>query len=176
MRLLSRVAAAVAWSAAVVISPAAAGQQQPVPLSTEPTALQRPITIRGCVHQIADQPGRFALRGIQSAESASADVPVGSVGRAPGSAAATAGAAGEPVTAWYQLGEQSEQNLERHVGQHVEVTGELMPGRDERGADVVIHRLQPDRLTVTAVDLRPAPLLEIHSISPGTAPCEAPRR
>ncbi len=46
-----------------------------------------------------------------------------------------------------------------------------MPGKDEKGADVVFHHIEPGKVTVTALDLKPAPQLQIQSITAAQGQC-----
>jgi len=57
--------------------------------------------------------------------------------------------------AWYRLPEQGAQDVKQNAGKAVRVTGTLTPGKDEKGADIVIHRIEPSKTVVTAMDLKP---------------------
>jgi hypothetical protein len=46
------------------------------------------------------------------------------------------------------------------------VNGQLTPGRDPQGHEIVIHRISPEKTAVTAIDLQPAPQLSISLITP----------
>lgn len=148
---------------------AAAAQRQAVNQPAAPNAL----TLTGCVYQLSDDPTLFALRRMDGT-SVSASASAGSADRSVAGAIGTTGvAAGAEAGAWYRLGPDAQRDLSRYVGQRVEVNGRLTPGRDERGADVVVHRIEPDRVTVTALDLQPAPQLSISTIVPATGTCDA---
>jgi hypothetical protein len=64
------------------------------------------------------------------------------------------------------------EDLKRYVGQRVRINGQLTPGRDPKGNDVVIHRITPEKTVVTTIDLQPAPQLSISSISPLEGSCQ----
>jgi hypothetical protein len=97
------------------------------------------------------------------------DVAAGSTGSGSTQAAGTtggasAGAAQSTEGALYRLAPPTGQDLKQFTGRRVEIVGQLMPGRDEKGADVVIHRIEPDKTVVTAIDLKPAPELRVSSM------------
>jgi hypothetical protein len=175
--------------------PAQQGQEQQQERQQTPQAKGQMVTFTGCVYQASDEPTMFALRSMseqsQAGASAAGQTGAGAAGRpetgatgtAGASSAGTAGTAGAGAGAragaaaqgadgaWYRLSGSAAQDLKQYVGQGVRVSGTIMPGRDEKGADVVVHQIQPDKVTVTALDLKPAPQFQIQSITKTQADC-----
>jgi hypothetical protein len=133
-------------------------------------------TLAGCVYRAADQPTMFALRSMEagasgastrSDEGGQGEIVRGRAGEGTAGAVGTAGTNDEAQKAgmhgWYRLSSDAAENLEQYVGEAVRVTGTVVPGRDEK-ADVVIHRISPDKVSITALDLRPAPQFRIQTI------------
>ena len=167
-------------------------QQQEQRQQDKPTPLSNVVTMTECVHQTSDQPTVFAIRRLDHADTSAGRSQPGSregsqsqssTEGKPSERAADAGKAGsdksaaadthETEGAWYRLTANASQNLKQHVGQRVRVNGQLTPGRDERGHDVVIHRITPEKTVVTAIDLKPAPQLSIASITALSGSCDA---
>lgn len=113
-----------------------------------PSAESRQITLTGCVRATSDDPKVLALvPGVDAAK------PTGTTGTV-----ATA-----PL---YRL-EDKGQKLKAHIGQRVEVKGTATPAKDEKGADIVMSRRENigiDTVTVTTIDLKPAPRLDVTSV------------
>jgi hypothetical protein len=129
------------------------------------------------VYQASDRPTLFALRGTadQTQRTVQGNQPQGQTGQGQtaegqtGAATGTAGIAGGTMGtegAWYRLMPEGTQDLKPYEGQAVRVSGTLIPAKDPKGADVVIHRIEPQKTVVTALDLQPAPQLRIQSITP----------
>lgn len=186
---------------AVALSPVAAGaqtpQQKPSTQTPQPQAAGRSITVSGCVYQLTDQPTTFALRGMdgQGTAQSGTSATTGTSGRPnPSGTTGTSGTAGTPGTsgtgttgtpsgsgmagsgseanmdgAWYRL--MGDAKLKEHTGQRVRISGSVTPGKDDKGADIVIHRIQPNKVTVTSIDLKPAPQLNIQSITQIAGQC-----
>jgi hypothetical protein len=138
------------------------------------------MTFTGCVYQATDQPTMFALQRAEgmtgTSGTSSSGSTAGSSGAGAGTAGSTSGSASSTAGtreqgAWYRLSPSATQDLKQYVGQMVRISGSVTPGRDEKGADVVIHRIEPERVTVTAVDLKPAPQLQIQSITQAQGEC-----
>lgn len=171
------------------------GQQQKTPQQQtggqQPSQSQsRSASMTGCVFQLSDDPSMYALNVIneptatgtsgQSGTTQNRSDTAGTTGKtgATGTAGATGGAAAGTTNAsqqnlagtWYRLS-GSQSDLKQYVGKAVRVSGNLVPGKDEKGADVVIHRIEPQKLTVTALDLRPAPHLSVQSITQAQGQC-----
>ena len=176
---MNRTVLGATW--ALIMGAAAVGAQTPQQKPStpaQPAAVGQSITMTGCVYQTSDQPTTFALRRMADAPG-SAQSGVGTAGAAGASAAggattgaagtATAGASRSDEGAWYRL--MGDAKLKEHVGERVRVNGTVTPGKDEKGADVVIHRFQPDKLTVTTIDLAPAPQLRIQTITEMSGEC-----
>jgi hypothetical protein len=161
-------------------SPSQGGQQN----------ASQPVTFTGCVYETSDQSNLSALHRMNDAGSAattqsnaqgnaqSSAGTSGTAGRSESGAAGTsgtrAGAADQNGEgAIYSLAQPTAQNLKPYVGRRVEITGTVKPGRDERGADVVIHRLEPNRTVITAIDLKPAPQLVVTSIRAISGMCSS---
>lgn len=145
------------------------------------------MTLTGCVRQTSDQPSTFALQqtgsGANSADkeqmdrnksndaatgtSGGSSTASGATGRS-GSASASGSNSGVP---WYRLASKSAQQLSEYVNKPVRIVGTVAPGKDEKGADIMVHRIEPKMVSVTAIDLKPAPQLTIQSISPGQGTC-----
>lgn len=115
------------------------------------------VTLTGCLREASDDPRVFAL--VPATDEAK---PTGTTG-----SAATA-----PL---YRL-EDKGQKLKGHVGQRIEVTGTVTPAKDEKGADIIMSRRENigvDTLTVTTVDLKPAPRLDVTSARKVSGECPA---
>jgi hypothetical protein len=157
--------------------------------SNEPKALQNVVSMSGCVYQTSDQPTLFAIKRMDhdstsasSAQTSTTDrqsttsSDTNSTSRSTNSTdthATQPGSTGSTEGAWYRLTQNATQNLKQYVGQRVQVNGQLTPGRDTKGNDIVIHRITPDKTVVTAIDLQPAPQLSISSITPLSGTCTA---
>lgn len=131
-----------------------AGQAEQKPAQT-PSAESRSITLTGCVRQTSDDPKVFAL--VPAVDAAK---PTGTTG-----AKATA-----PL---YRL-EDKGHTLKGHIGQRVEVTGTATPAKDEKGADIVMSRRENiglDTITVTTIDLKPAPRLDVSRVRKVAGEC-----
>jgi hypothetical protein len=162
------------WTAATLGVGVIQAQQQPQPSAqSQPSSNAAPVTFNGCVYRVADQPTMFALE--RTADADTTGTQTSGATRQPGAPAA-GGAVGTSGTlpadarsdvaagTWYRLSSTASDNLADHVGP-VRITGTVAPGRDEKGADVVVHRIDGNKVTVTAVDLKPAPQLTIQSIT-----------
>jgi hypothetical protein len=150
-------------------------QQQEQPRTAQQA---QSATLAGCVYRASDQPTMFALRSMEadasgastrSDEGGQGEIVRGRAGEGTAGAVGTTGAnetqkAG--MHGWYRLSSDAAENLEQYVGEAVRVTGTVVPGRDEKGADVVVHRISPDKVSITALDLRPAPQFRIQTIVP----------
>lgn len=108
--------------------------------------------------------GQARTSGTQSG-TGTAGTQAGTTGTAATSGGAQAGGG------WYRLAPGAQQDLKEFRGKRVEISGTVTPGRDEKGADIVIHRIEPDRTTVTAIDLKPAPQLSINTIRAAGGTC-----
>ena len=130
--------------------------------------------LTGCVYRTSDQPATFALMRMEGSAAAQAAPATGDAGRANPAPAGTSGASAGSAGAWYRLSPADQSDLSRYVGQRVRIMGTVTPGRDASGADVLIHRIEPRRTTITAIDIQPAPQLAIGSITPMSGACESP--
>jgi hypothetical protein len=165
--------AAVALSAAPSTtaqqqSPQQPNQQQPMKQNEGKSA-----TLTGCVYQASDQPAMFALRRTaDGASSSSAEAGASQKQPSSQSTAGTSGTTGASSAdqkadgAWYRLSPKGAEDLKQYAGRAVRVTGTIVPGKDPKGADIIIHRIDPSKTVVTAIDLKPAPQLQIESIAP----------
>ena len=73
----------------------------------------------------------------------------------------------------YRL-EDKGQKLKDHVGYRVEVSGTVTPAKDEKGADIVVTRsarVGVSNTTVTTIDLKPAPRLDVTSVKRVSGDC-----
>lgn len=161
---------------AEVFSVDARGNRTPRAAAGRAAAQQQQQVLTGCVYRTSDQPTVLALMRMDNSGDAAAQpaAPTGDAGRAAPAPAGTSGATAGPGagSAWYRLSSADQSDVTRYVGQRVRITGTVTPGRDAAGADVVIHRLEPNRTTITAVDIQPAPELAIRSITPMSGSCE----
>jgi len=170
-------------------------QQQQQRQQTAPSQpLQNVVTFTGCVYQPSDDPTLYAIRrmdmekGTSSGSSSSTSSQRTSPGTSQSSqsnssdrtdgarTSSSSGAAsghGRTEGAWYRLTSGAAQDLKPYVGQRVRVNGQLTPGRDTQGNDIVIHQITPEKTVVTAIDLKPAPQLSIASITPLGGSCNA---
>jgi hypothetical protein len=157
------------WTAAASLGAGVIqAQQQP-----QPSRNAAPVTFNGCVYRVSDQPTMFALERTADADTTGTQTS-GAATRQPAPAAGAVGTAGTlpadarsnaVVGTWYRLSSPPSENLADHVGQPVRITGSVVPGRDDKGSEVVVHRIEGNKVTVTAVELKPAPQLTIQSIS-----------
>lgn len=123
------------------------------------------VTLSGCLRQASDSEKTFALVDPKPAGTTQkADQPTG-----------TAGTAGKwPV---YRIEDPGTPALEPHVGKRVEISGTMTPAKDEKGADIVTWRgetIGVDTMTITAIDLKPAPRLDVKSVR-AVGNCPAPK-
>jgi hypothetical protein len=172
-----------AGTASLALAAAQTPQSQPQTAQSPPAqqtqqsqTQRRSVSLTGCVYQASDQPTLFALRGTgdQTQKTAQGNQPQGQTGQGQSAEGQTGAATGTTGTtggtkgtegAWYRLTPEGTQDLKQYTGQAVRVSGTLVPGKDPKGADVVIHRIEPQKTVVTAIDLQPAPQLRIQSIS-----------
>jgi hypothetical protein len=163
--------------------------QKPQSQESQQSQMQKQtVSLTGCVFQASDQPTLFALQRTndtkagQTAQAGTSQerTEKGQSGAATGTAGTSgAGMAGMKGAegAWYRLTLEGTRDLKQYKGQAVRVSGTLVPGKDSKGADVVIHRIEPEKTVVTAIDLQPAPQLRIQSISPlAGVECPAPAK
>lgn len=178
-------------------------QQSNQTQQTNRTQQNQNVTFTGCVYQVSDQPNVFALQrisdqmttgtsgqsGAAASSGASGTTTAGSPGSSSGTSAAsgrtssgtstgTAGTSGstsamnqKDLGGWYRL--SGTQDLKQYAGRAVRITGSVTPGKDEKGADIIIHRIEPQRVTVTSVDLKPAPQLMVQSVTQAQGTCSA---
>jgi hypothetical protein len=184
----------IAVGIAATVGAAAAAQQpqqQPQSQQQQQSQQQKPsaskqgqsMTLTGCVYQTTDQPTNFALQRTDAISGPSAAGTSGSSGASSGTTpgatsgtSGTTGAAGSAAGArdqgaWYRLSSSATQDLKQYVGRAVRISGTVIPGKDEKGADVVVHHIEPGKVTVTALDLKPAPQLQIQSITQAQGQC-----
>jgi hypothetical protein len=190
----------VALGIAVTFGAAASAQQQTQPAQPQSQSQQQQqqqqksmqgqsVTLTGCVYQPTDQPTNFALQrtdGMSGSSAASGGTNqtsnTGSSAASSGATSGTSGAAGTSGTsasggagreqgAWYRLSASATQDLKEYVGKAVRISGTVIPGKDEKGADVIVHHIEPGKVTVTALDLKPAPQLQIQSITSAQGQC-----
>lgn len=173
-------------------------KQQPTQKPQSQMAQQKQIMLTGCVYQATDQPTMFALQRTTQDHPGEKDKPgmhaegkpemsgkpetagkPGSTGQPTTGETEAMARQGEPRTgrggeigAWYQLSSDASKDLEQYVGKAVRVNGMLEPGKDEKGVDIVIHRVTRHATAVTAIDLKPAPRLKIQDITPTEGKCE----
>jgi len=184
---------AMILAAAMATATSAATQSQ-TSSTRSAGAAEQSVTLTGCVTEASDQANLFALKRMDQnsgGNSAGATSTTGnstsdtarrqnqSGGAASTSAAGTSGTRAPNANtegAIYRLAAPTTQNLKQFVGRRVEIMGHVMPGRDEKGADVVIHRIEPDKTVVTAIDLKPAPQLMVSSIRELQGTCTTPAR
>ena len=155
-------------------------QQQSQQQKPSASAQGQQVTLTGCVYQATDQPTTFALQRMDNMSGSSAS---GTSGSTAGSSGATSGAAsGASGTtgaaagareqgAWYRLSPSGTEDVKQYVGRPVRISGTVTPGKDEKGADVVVHRIEPGKVTITTLDLKPAPQLQIQSIAAAQGQC-----
>jgi hypothetical protein len=168
-----------ALSACIALVGSAAAQSSSLPRQqSRPGQDPKQVTsLTGCVHQASDQPTLFALQRIgdgTAQPTPQGGQPQGQTGQgqaAEGQGTATGTAGSSPAVSenegtWYRLLPEGTQDLKQYTGQVVHVTGTLVPGKDAKGGDVLVHPIDQHRGTVTAIDLVPAPQVRIQSISP----------
>ncbi len=68
------------------------------------------------------------------------------------------------------------QRLSGYVGKAVRVNGNIQTMQQQNGGEVIVHEIQPNQVTVTSIDLRPAPELKIQSIVPTQGNCSQQNR
>ncbi len=158
---MNRVNAAVILGvAAMSVGAATAAVQSSGSQSTPASSQSNPqqVTLTGCLRQTSDDSRVFAL--VPSADAAKTAGTTGTLGRSP----------------LYRL-EDKGQNLKGHVGQRIEVTGKVTPAKDEKGADIIMSRSENigvPTTTVTTIDLKPAPRLDVTSVRKVAGECPSP--
>lgn len=142
---------------AIGVSAQSGARQSAIPTQSPASqSSQTLVTLTGCLRQTSDDPKMLAL--VPSSDAGQPASTNGTMARSP----------------LYRL-EDKGQNLKGHVGQRVEVTGNVTPAKDEKGADIVMSRTENigiDTVTVTTIDLKPAPRLDVTSVKkvPGECP------
>ena len=158
MQPMTFVLAGTATLFALGATQAQAQGQSPQPSPASPHA----IAVSGCLRQTSDDPKVFALVGAKPASS--------------GQQSASSPAMRAPL---YRLEDPGTLNLKQHAGKRVEIMGAVTPARDEKGADIVMGRAENigiDTLTVTTIDLKPAPRLDVTSVKAvGECPAAKPQ-
>lgn len=148
--------------------PPSSAQQKPPDAKTQKAGAQQ-VTLTGCLRQVSDDPKMFALVDAKPM-TGSAQSKTGEDKNMSGGAAASTRAP------FYRLQQGGTSDLKMHVDKRVEVTGTVTPAKDEKGADIVTYtKEQTARMTTTtirAVDLKPAPLLNVQSVK-ATGDCPA---
>lgn len=153
------------WNAAVIFSVALGASVAASTTGAQSTTGQggatakqstpQSVTLTGCLRQASDDARLFGL--VPSPDANKTTGTSGSLSQAP----------------LYRL-EDKGQNLKGHVGYRVEVTGTVTPAKDEKGADIVVtrsERVGVPTTTVTTIDLKPAPRLDITSVKRVSGDC-----
>jgi hypothetical protein len=140
----------------------------PWPSTPSNAASSHSITLTGCVYEASDDPRLFAFQRISTGSHGSANLSLSTYGSGPGRIAVTA------TRGWYRLSKNAVQDLRQFTGRRVSLKGTVTPGRDMDGAEVVIHETLADEVEVKAFDLRPAPELEIDTITAAQGSCNQP--
>ena len=154
-------------------TPPPAQQSKPDPSQQKQQPSQRmgqQVTLTGCLRQTSDDPKLFALVDAKPSQQASAQAKTGQEKE-------TAGTAGTAARApFYRLQDPGTPGLKPHIGKRVEVMGTVTPAKDEKGADIVTvtkeQTISATATTIRALDLKPAPLLNVTSIK-ATGECPA---
>ena len=177
-RLILGVAAAASIGAGAIHAQdqqAPAGQAQP---AQQQASAAEAVTFNGCIYRASDEASAFALERTADADTTGTQASTATRGAAsaiPGAVGTSGTAPADPrmnvAGSWYRLTNPGSENLSDFVGKAVRVTGSVAPGRDDKGTDVVIHRFEPNKTTVTVMDLKPAPQLTVQSITPVEGQC-----
>lgn len=189
MTLLFTGAMALAAAAVGAQTPQTQPQQKPAAgmQQAEPSKQAgQQVTITGCLRQTADDPKIFALVDAKPSQQSGAQMKPGEQRpgtQEPGSqkpgeqAAGTTGRAMQ--SPFFRLEDMGTPGLKQHVDKRVEITGTIIPAKDEKGADIVtVTKEQAPGVTATtirAVDLKPVPTLNIKSVK-ATGECPAAKR
>ncbi|HEU4520920.1 MAG TPA: hypothetical protein VFT12_02890 [Thermoanaerobaculia bacterium] len=139
---------------------AAAAQSSGQGTSTPSPTTAQQVTLTGCLRQASDDARMFAL--VASPDANTTTGTSGKMARAP----------------LYRL-EDKGAKLKGHTGQRVEVTGTVTPAKDEKGADIIMTRSENigvNTVTVTTVDLKPAPRLDVTSVRKVADDCPSASR
>ena len=158
--------------AVVLFGSGAAAQTQPQSKPAQPPASEtskaqsssstQQVTVTGCLRQTSDDPKVFAL--VEAKPAKAGDQPTGTSGTAMRS----------PL---FRLEEPGTPSLKPHVGKRVEVTGSVVPAKDEKGADIVTttrETIGVDTVTIRTLDLKPVPAFQVKSVK-ATGDCPAPK-
>lgn len=159
---------------AVAQTPPATQQQKPQSSQQKPQSDQQmgqKVTLTGCLRQTSDDPKLFALVDAKPGQQAGAQAK-------PGEPTGTSGTAGTAMRSpFYRLEDPGTPSLKPHVGKRVEVVGTVTPAKDEKGADIVTvtkeQTISATATTIRALDLKPAPLLNVTSVRATTGECPA---
>ena len=146
---------------------------QPSTSQNQTTTQSQTVTLTGCVYQASDSPDAYALERVPGASSSttsgtsSSTSPTSSSSATTsnsGAASTSSSATGRRRTGWFRLSSAGAQKLSEFVGQEVQVMGTVRTPQEQSGGEVVVHEVRPNQVTVTTIDLRPAPELRIQSI------------
>lgn len=150
-----------------------AQQQKPDPSQQKQQSAQRAgqqVTLTGCLRQTSDDPKLFALVDAKPGQQSAAQAK-------PAQEQETRGTSGTAARApFYRLEDPGTPSLKPHIGKRVEVRGTVTPAKDEKGADIVAvtkeQTITATTTTIRALDLKPAPLLNVTSVT-ATGECQA---
>ncbi|HUK34789.1 MAG TPA: hypothetical protein VLV86_12790, partial [Vicinamibacterales bacterium] len=153
-------------------------QSQSTAAQSQSSGQQHSVTLSGCVYQTSDQPDVFALERTPQA-SAGTVTGTSGVGSAStstsnsssSSSGASSADAGGRRSGWYRLSSTGTQQLSQYVGKAVRVDGTVRTPQEQNGGEVVVHEIRPNQVTITTIDLKPAPELRIQSITPTQGDC-----
>lgn len=162
-------AAVMAGAGSIALAAQSTSGQSTTPQAATKAAQGKQVTLTGCLRQTSDDPRVFAL--VSSDKMATS---TGSTAKPTGTTQKPTGTTGSAMTAPLYRLEDKGQNLKQHVGQRVEVTGTVTPAKDEKEADIVMSRRENigvDTVTVTTIDLKPAPRLDVTSARKVSGEC-----
>lgn len=170
--LMCTVAASVA-----VYTAQNSSQSQSTTTQNQRAGQTHPVMLTGCVYQASDQPEVFALertpRASGTATGTSGTSAQSTTNNGSSSSSGTSSSANTTArrSGWFRLTSSAAQQLSQYVGKAVRVNGTVRTPQEETGGEVIVHDVRPNQVTVTAIDLRPAPELKIQSITPAQGDC-----
>ena len=151
-------------------TPPPAQQSKPEQKQQPSQRMGQQVTLTGCLRQTSDDPKLFALVDAKPSQQSGAQAKAGQEKQATG----TTGTATRAP--FYRLQDPGTPSLKPHVGKRVEVMGTVTPAKDEKGADIVSvtkeQTITATTTTIRALDLKPAPLLNVTSVK-ATGECPA---
>lgn len=152
-------------------------QTQPSKQKAEPSKqMGQQVTLTGCLRQTSDDPKLFALVDAKPGRKSGAQAGAGAEKETTGTSGTTGKAGSAARAPFFRLQDPGTPSLKPHVDKRVELMGTVTPAKDEKGADIVSitkeQMIGATTTTIRALDLKPAPLLNVTSVK-ATGDCPA---